>query len=82
MARIIRLNDASKEIILMAIDSGPSEDGFYYIDGTDDVSYTENAINDLLKQSNDLQEGEDKAMAMNNTFFPQCERGELNKGDY
>jgi hypothetical protein len=70
------------ETVSTAIDSGPSEDGFYYIEDEDDVGYTESEIKELLNDYNELQAGEDKAMKMIKVFFPQCQRGELNTGDY
>jgi hypothetical protein len=72
----------SEDEISIAIDAGPSEDGFYYIKGVDDEKYTKDELTQLLSKYEDLQTGEDKAMKMINIFFPQCERGELNTGDY
>jgi hypothetical protein len=72
----------NEDMISLAIDAGPSDDGFYYIEGADSDGYTEVEINDLLNQCNDFHAGENKAMKMINIFFPQCERGELNTGDY
>ena len=55
--------------------------GLHYIEG-DDEGYTTEQINEFIEKYREYQQYEDEAMKMIKVFFPQCERGELNTGDY
>jgi hypothetical protein len=69
------------DLVAFALDEENTRDGLHYIEG-DDEGYTTEQINEFLEKYEEYQVYEDKAMKMINVFFPQCERGELNTGDY
>jgi hypothetical protein len=48
----------------------------------EDEGFTKNSLLSMVEQINAYQAQEDESMKMINIFFPQCERGELNTGDY
>jgi len=69
------------------IASTPDEDGLYQLKNWDDEiideeKFTKAELMSMLEEINGYQAAEDEAMKMINIFFPQCERGELNTGDY
>jgi hypothetical protein len=70
-----------EESVMWSLDEENTRDGLHYIEG-DDEGYTADEINEFLEKYEEYQAYEDKAMKMINVFFPQCERGELNTGDY
>jgi hypothetical protein len=75
------------EQIENALASEPNEDGEYHLeDGSglvnEDEGFTKNSLLSMVEQINAYQAQEDESMKMINIFFPQCERGELNTGDY
>jgi hypothetical protein len=79
--------EAYEEYIEQTLHSGPNENGFYQLKNWEDEildveEYTKEQIVELLKESKGYQAEIDDALRMINIFFPQCERGELNTGDY
>ena len=78
---------ANQEQIEHTLDSGPNENGVYQLKNweneiLDEEDYSKEQIVELLEEINGYQAEEDDSMKMINLFFPQCERGELNTGDY
>ncbi len=78
---------ANAEVIEHSLGLSPDENGMYQLkDWDDDVVdegyFTKDELVSMLKESNGYQNEEDEAMKVINVFFPQCERGELNTGDY
>jgi hypothetical protein len=69
------------DLVAFALDEENTRDGLHYIEG-DDEGYTTEQINEFLEKYQEYQVYEDEAMKMIKVFFPQCERGELNTGDY
>jgi hypothetical protein len=69
------------EMIGITLDEGPKEDGLYYIDDEEE-GYTKEEMEDFLEQFADCQSRGDAALKVIHSFFPQCEWGELNTGDY
>lgn len=67
--------------------STPDEDGLYQLKNWDDEiideeKFTKAELMSMLEEINGYRATEDESMKMINIFFPQCERGELNTGDY
>ena len=74
---------SNSEMVEGVLDDEPKEDGLYYPDeDCEDDGYTREEIENFIEQYEDAQSRVDEAMKMINVFFPQCERGELNTGDY
>lgn len=78
---------ANMEVIEHSIGLEPDKDGMYQLkdwDGriVDDEQFTKDELLAMLEECNSYQNDENEAMKVINTFFPQCERGELNTGDY
>ena len=71
----------NEEVVEWSLDEENTRDGLHYIEG-DDEGYTSDQINEFLEKYREYQADEDEAMKMIKVFFPQCERGELNTGDY
>ena len=74
-------------VIEHSIDLDPDEEGLYQLidwDGrlVDDEKFTKDELISMLEECNGYQSNEEEAMKVINTFFPQCERGELSTGDY
>jgi len=69
------------ELVAFALEEENTRDGLHYIEG-DDEGYTTEQINEFLGKYQQYQALEDEAMRMIKVFFPQCERSELNTGDY
>ena len=69
------------EMIGITLDDGPKEDGLYHIDDEEE-GYTKEEMEDFLEQFADCQSRGDAALKVIHAFFPQCEWGELNTGDY
>lgn len=67
--------------INIALDDGPKSDGLYYVDG-DNEGLTKEEIEEFLEQYTDCQNRGDDALKVINAFFPQCQWGDLNTGDY
>jgi hypothetical protein len=79
--------EANEEYIEHTLDSGPNESGIYKLKNweneiLDEEEYSRDQIVELLKESKGYQAEIDDALRVINLFFPQCERGELNTGDY
>jgi hypothetical protein len=72
----------NEDMLGYALDEGPRDDGLYYIDEDDDEGYTKEEMEDFLEQFADCQSRGDAALKIIHAFFPQCEWGELNTGDY
>lgn len=77
----------NQEQIENTIEAGPNENGVYQLINWDDEiideeEYSKEQMDDMLKEINEYQADEDESMRVINIFFPQCERGELNTGDY
>jgi hypothetical protein len=78
---------ANAEVLEHSISLNPDEDGLYQLKDWDDEivdeeQYTKAELTSMLEEINGYQTAEDQAMKVINIFFPQCERGELNTGDY
>lgn len=78
---------ANHEQIEHSIDLPPDGDGLYQLKNWDDEiideeKFTKAELISMLEEINGYQAAEDEAMKMINIFFPQCERSELNTGDY
>ncbi len=78
---------ANEEQIEQSLELAVNDDGMYQLrdwDGSviDDEEYTKDDLINMLTELKSHQAAEDKAMKMINIFFPQCERSELNTGDY
>ena len=78
---------ANQEEIENTIDLGPNENGAYQLKNwigevIDEEEYSKEEMDDMLKEINDYQIDEDESMRVVKIFFPQCERCELNTGDY
>jgi hypothetical protein len=78
---------ANEEYIEHTLDSGPNEGGVYQLKNweneiLDEEEYSREQIVELLKESKGYQAEIDDALKVINLFFPQCERAELNTGDY
>lgn len=71
----------NEELAIFALKNQNVDDGLYYIEG-DEMGYTEHEIQEFIDQYQEYREQQDKAMNMIRVFFPQCERGELDTGDY
>lgn len=71
----------NEESVEWALDEENTRDGLHYIEG-DDEGYTTDKINEFLEKYRENQADVDEAMKMIKVFFPQCERGDLNTGDY
>jgi len=71
----------NEESVEWALDEENTRDGLHYIEG-DDEGYTTDQINEFLEKYQENQADVDEAMKMIKVFFPQCERGDLNTGDY
>jgi hypothetical protein len=69
------------ETVEWALNENNIRDGLHYIEDEDD-GYTTEQINEFIEKYREYQQYEDEAMKMIKVFFPQCERGELNTGDY
>jgi len=69
------------------LDAGPGDDGLFYIKSwddelLDDEGYSREDLTDMVDRYRQSQEAEETALKMVRVFFPQCERAELNTGDY
>lgn len=78
---------ANQDQIEHSLELPPNDDGMYQLkdwDGCliDDEEYTKDELVSMLNEIKSYQIAEDEAMDMINNFFPHCERGELNTGDY
>lgn len=78
---------ANHEQIEYSIGLPPSDDGLYQLKDWDDQilndqKFTKGELVSMLEEIKGYQAEEDEAMNMIHVFFPQCERGELNTGDY
>jgi hypothetical protein len=78
---------ANIEEIEHTIASTPDQDGLYQLKNWDDEiideeQYTKAQLTSMLEECNGYLNEEQEAMKVINIFFPQCERGELNTGDY
>jgi len=78
---------ANNEEIEHSLHLEPNKDGLYQLRNWDDEvvdeeQYTKEELISMLEESNGYQNDESEAMKVINIFFPQCERGELNTGDY
>jgi len=71
----------NEELVEWALEEENTRDDLHYIEG-DDEGYTTDQINEMLGKCREYRAQEDEAMKMINVFFPQCERAELNTGDY
>lgn len=71
----------NEESVMSALDEENVSDGLHYIED-DEEGYTKDQINEFIEKYREYQAREDEAMKMIKVFFPQCERGELNTGDY
>ncbi len=71
----------NEELVEWSLDEENTKDGLHYIEGEEE-GYTTDQINLLLEKYRKYQADEDEAMKMIRVFFPKCERGELNTGDY
>ncbi len=69
------------EAIGITLDEGPKDDGLFHIDDEEE-GYTKEEMEDFLERFADCQGRGDEALIVINSFFPQCEWGELNTGDY
>jgi len=79
--------EANEEYLEYTLDSGPNERGNYQLKNwedevLDDEEYSREQIVELLKESKSYQAEIDNALKVINVFFPHCNRGELNTGDY
>lgn len=77
----------SLEEIEHTVNSGPNENGVYQLKNwdneiIDEEEYSKEQMDAMLNEINEYQAQEDESMKIINIFFPQCERGELNTGDY
>lgn len=75
------------EEIEHTVHSGPNENGVYQLKNWDDEiideeEYSKEQMDAMLNEINEYQAQEDESMKIINIFFPQCERCELNTGDY
>lgn len=78
---------ANIEEIEHTIATTPDDNGLYQLKNWDDEiideeQYTKDELIRMLEECNGYLSEEHDAMKMINIFFPQCERGELNTGDY
>jgi len=78
---------ATIEDIEHSLEGDPDENGLYpLIDSSGepltDELYTKSELSDLHDELSDYRRSEDDALKVINAFFPQCERAELNTGDY
>lgn len=71
----------SEESVEWALDEENIRDGLHYIEGEKN-GYTTDQVKEFLEKYREYQADEDEAMKLIKVFFPQCERGELNTGDY
>ena len=69
------------EMLEIALDEGAKSDGLYYVEDDED-GYTKEDLEGFIEQFADCQSRGDAALKVINAFFPQCEWGELNTGDY
>lgn len=69
------------ELIEWALDDGPRADGLYYAEDDED-GYTKEEMEEFLEQFSYCQSKGDEALSVICSFFPQCDWGELNTGDY
>jgi len=78
---------ANAEVLEHSISLNPDEDGLYQLKNWDDEivdeeQFTKDELISMLEESIGYRNEEEEAMKVINIFFPQCERGELNTGDY
>jgi hypothetical protein len=78
---------ANPDVIEHSIGSNPDEDGLYQLTDwngeiVDEEQFTKDELISMLEESIGYRNEEEEAMKVINIFFPQCERGELNTGDY
>ena len=71
----------NEELVELALDDTNTRNGLHYIEG-DNKGYSNREIQELIAKYHDLRRQEDEAMKMIKVFFPHCDRGELNTGDY
>lgn len=75
------------EEVEYSLECQPNEDGYYYLrelDGriNDEELYSRQELEQMREEMAEYEEIQRNSMKMINCFFPQCERGELNTGDY
>jgi len=75
------------EQIEHTLDSGPNEDGFYQLKNweneiLDEEQYSKDEIISMLNEAQQYRKDENDSMCMINIFFPECDRSDLNTGDY
>lgn len=78
---------ANLEEIEHTLDSGPNEEGFYELRNWDDElldeeQFSKEEIMNMLNEAQQYRKDENESMRMINIFFPECDRSELNTGDY
>ena len=71
----------SFESINQALNKENIKDGLHYIEGEDE-GYTTDEINQLIIEYDFNNDNLNEALEKIRIFFPQCEIGELNTGDY
>jgi len=71
----------SFESINQALNKENIKDGLHYIEGEDE-GYTTDEINQLIIEYDFNNDNLNEALKKIRIFFPQCEIGELNTGDY
>ena len=82
------VNDVGKELgvpaeedIDQALNKENIKDGLHYIEGENE-GYTTTEINQLIIKYDFNNDNLNEALEKIRIFFPQCEIGELNTGDY
>ena len=75
------------DFVELALDSKPDENGNYYLrdyddDLLDEDPYSREDLEMMRDEMVEYEAIEKESMKTINCFFPQCERGELNTGDY
>lgn len=69
------------EMLEIALDDGAKSDGLYYVEDDED-GYTKEDLEGYIEEYADCQIRGDAALKIIHVFFPECEWGELNTGDY
>lgn len=76
------------EEVEYSLECQPNEDGYYYLRDLggkiidEEELYTREDLEMMREEMAEYEAIETESMKMINCFFPQCERGELNTGDY
>jgi hypothetical protein len=68
------------------LDLGPKENNLYQLEdcgvSINDEGFTKEELIQMLEEANGYLNDVDKSIEVINIFFPQCDQGDLNTGDY